>query len=312
MRCIERKNQIRRTNINKKPKRESRSTAYLLRLNSAVVIYGRHLAVHRRLGLAIGRLRLWGDLPCVHSGRLAVVGLSAQGMAGHRVVGRGHWVLVVWRAGVHRASGPCWRHACRGLTRLPLGVRSCFLARYDVDEEVKHVRLGEGGRDIGALQCSPLVLLSVYPCAHGQLGDEDVAALGEEDGCFGGDHLDFWVCLHDLLDACQGKLVELVIMGVAFEVVDGLLPVCGENVLVLTVQALVNVRPGPCVQLGGRITLCRQLGWRAEVSDCWILLDGSGWARRAKQTAALAPVVCRNVSIGVVAWCWGSGLCSLP
>ena len=59
------------------------------------------------------------------------------------------------------------------------------LAGHDVDEEVEHVGLGQGGGDVGALQRAALVLLGVDPGAHGELGDEDVAALGEEDGCFG-------------------------------------------------------------------------------------------------------------------------------
>lgn len=175
---------------------------YLLRLHGAVVVYSRHLAVHGRLGLAISRLRLRGDLPRVHTGRLAVIGLGAQGVTLQRVVGRGHGMLVVRRTGVHGPSGCCGRHAARrGLARLPLGVRGGLLAGDNVDEEIKHIRLGQGGRDIGALQGAPLVFFGVDPCAHGQLGDEDVAALGEEDGRLGRDHLHLRVGLHDFLDA---------------------------------------------------------------------------------------------------------------
>ena len=59
------------------------------------------------------------------------------------------------------------------------------LAGHDVDEEVEHVGLGEGGGDVGALQGAALVVFGVDPGAHGEFGDEDVAALGEEDGRFG-------------------------------------------------------------------------------------------------------------------------------
>jgi len=41
----------------------------------------------------------------------------------------------------------------------------------------------------------------VDPGAHREFRDEDVAAFGEEDGRFCGDHLDFWVGFHDFLDA---------------------------------------------------------------------------------------------------------------
>lgn len=53
--------------------------------------------------------------------------------------------------------------------------------------------------------------------------------------------------------------MELVVVGVAFEVVDRLLPVCREDILVLPIEALVNVRPRPRVELGRRITLGGQL-----------------------------------------------------
>lgn len=61
--------------------------------------------------------------------------------------------------------------------------------------------------------------------------------------------------------------MELVIVGVALEVIDGLLPVRREYVLVLTVQSLVDIGPWPCVQFGGGITLRGKLQRRAEVSN---------------------------------------------
>lgn len=65
------------------------------------------------------------------------------------------------------------------------------------------------------------------PGAHRKLGDEDIAALGEEDGRLGGDHLDVGIGLHDLLDAREGQLVQLVVVRFGLEVVDRLLPVGG-------------------------------------------------------------------------------------
>lgn len=53
--------------------------------------------------------------------------------------------------------------------------------------------------------------------------------------------------------------MELVIVGVALEVVDCLLPVRCEDVLVLAVQALVNVCPWSCVEFCWRVPLSGQL-----------------------------------------------------
>lgn len=51
-------------------------------------------------------------------------------------------------------------------------------------------------------------------------------------------------------------------MGVAFEVVDRLLPVGREDVLVLPIEALVNVCPWSRVQLCRRVPLGGQLVFR--------------------------------------------------
>lgn len=73
------------------------------------------------------------------------------------------------------------------------------------------------------------------PCAHGEFCDEDVAAFREENWGFGGDHLDFWVGFHDFLDSCERELVQFVVVSLVFEVVDDVLPVCGEDVFVCAV-----------------------------------------------------------------------------
>lgn len=90
------------------------------------------------------------------------------------------------------------------------------------------------------------------PGSHGQLGDENVATLGKQDGRLGRDHLDFRVSLHDLLDARQRQLVELVVVLVGFEVVDCVLPIRGQDVLVLAMEALVDIGPCACVKFRWR------------------------------------------------------------
>ena len=117
-----------------------------------------------------------------------------------------------------------------------------FFTRHDIDQEVEHVGLGQGRRNVGALQSTALVLFGVDPGAHGEFGDENVTALGKQDGSFGRDHLDFWVGLHNLLDASQGELVQLVVVFVRLELGDLLLPVCVEDVAVVTREALVYLR----------------------------------------------------------------------
>lgn len=121
---------------------------------------------------------------------------------------------------------------------------TCIFARDNVDEEVEHVRFGEGGGYVGALEGASFVVLGVDPGAHGELCDEDVAAFGEEYGGFGGDHLNLGVSLHDLLDPGQRKLVDLEIMVVGLEMVDCLLPVGGQNLARGACQALVDLESG--------------------------------------------------------------------
>lgn len=55
------------------------------------------------------------------------------------------------------------------------------------------------------------------PGAHGEFGDKDVAAFGKQDGSFRGYHFDFRIGFHDLLDARERQLMNLVIMGVALK-----------------------------------------------------------------------------------------------
>ena len=79
------------------------------------------------------------------------------------------------------------------------------------------------------------------PGSHGELCDEDVATLGKKDRGLSRDHLDLWICLHDLLYPSKRQLVKLVVMSVALEMVDGVLPIRCQDILVLACESLVHL-----------------------------------------------------------------------
>lgn len=79
------------------------------------------------------------------------------------------------------------------------------------------------------------------PCAHRELRDEDVAPFGEQDRGFSRDHFHIRISLHDLFDSGQWKLVDLVIMGIIFEAVDGLLPISCQNIAIVAIEALADL-----------------------------------------------------------------------
>ena len=56
--------------------------------------------------------------------------------------------------------------------------------------------------------------------------------------------------------------MQLVVVRITLQVVDGLLPVGRQDVLVLAVQALMNVGPCSGVELGGRESGGRELDRR--------------------------------------------------
>ena len=114
-----------------------------------------------------------------------------------------------------------------------LVLRLSVLARYYVDEEVEHVGLAECGCNVAALESATFVFFGVDPGAHGELGDKGLASLGEYDGRFGRDHLNFWVRLHDLLDARKRELVDLVVVVLRLEHRHDLLPVGVQDVAVV-------------------------------------------------------------------------------
>ena len=64
------------------------------------------------------------------------------------------------------------------------------------------------------------------PGTHSEFCNEDIAPFCKQDWSLSGDHLDFRIGLHDLLDASQRQLMQLVVMFVRFELRDLLLPIC--------------------------------------------------------------------------------------
>jgi hypothetical protein len=175
----------------------------------------------------------------VHVGLAEV--LLLRDVLRHAVVWRSHGVLCM-DLRRHATRGDCRsRRLYRGVLATAALVGMGLLARDNVNEEVKHVRLGQRRRNVGPLEGATLVLFGVDPGAHGELCDEDVAALREQDGRLRRDHLDLGVCLHHLLDARQRQLVQLVVMFVRLELGNLLLPVRVEDVAVVSREALVDL-----------------------------------------------------------------------
>lgn len=142
-----------------------------------------------------------------------------------------------------------------------------FFARHNVDQKVEHVRFAQCARNVRSLKGTTLVLFSMYPCAHSELRNEYVAAFREENGRFGGDHLDLWVGFHDLLDTRQWQLVKLVVVFVRLQLRDLLLPVRVEDVAIGAIESLIHLQYrqpslfNPCVKRG--LTFCH-----APVNNC--------------------------------------------
>lgn len=212
-------------------------STYLLRRNVRVRV---HALKHLGLGLAICGFRL--DRSRVHARLRSILLLLGHVLRNRSVFRAGHVVRML------HSSLPLWHVALRGsrscrrrrLSRT-LGVRCGFLARDDINQEIEHVRLGEGSGDIGSLESSSLVILGVDPRPHRELGDEDITSLGEENRRFSRNHLHLRVCFHDLLDSCQGELVDLIVMIVILEMIDNVLPIRRQNISRLSCQSLAHL-----------------------------------------------------------------------
>jgi hypothetical protein len=142
------------------------------------------------------------------------------------------WLLVLLLRWLRNMSGVlCARlWFCVIWPALVLGRR--ILSRHNIDKEIEHIRLAQSGCYITPLQSTTLVLLGMDPRAHGELGDERLASLGEYNRRFGRDHLDFRVRLHDLLDAREWKLMDFVVVVFRLKRRHDLLPVGIQDVAV--------------------------------------------------------------------------------
>lgn len=173
----------------------------LLRRHMGVTV---HPLKHLRLRLTVSSRRVLLDCTRVHGLLLAILLLLCHTVLTQgTVVCRAHVRLDTMLGRCHLA-GSCSGTRCRGASLAgTLSVRGGLLTRNDVDQEVEHVRLGEGSGNIGALESTALVVFGVNPGSHCQLGDEDVTALGEQDGGLSGDHLDLGIGFHDFLDSSE-------------------------------------------------------------------------------------------------------------
>ncbi len=87
--------------------------------------------------------------------------MSAEGVVGgHMLAG------VVRAANTGHLLTSCGLPSDSGLAGGSLGVGGGLLAGDNVDEEVKHIRFGQGSGNIGTLEGTALVLLGMYPGAH--------------------------------------------------------------------------------------------------------------------------------------------------
>lgn len=151
-----------------------------------------------------------------------------------------HWVRVnTALLGHSRNSSSGGLDSCGLASTSFMGM--CLFARNDVDQEIEHVRLGQCRCDVGPLQCAALVLLCVDPCPHGEFSDENVAAFGEENGGLCGYHLYLGICLHDLFDARQRELVQLIVVLVRLQFCNLLLPIRVKYIPVVASQALIDL-----------------------------------------------------------------------
>lgn len=102
------------------------------------------------------------------------------------------------------------------------------------------------------------------PCTHGQLGDEDVATFGKQDWGFRRYHLDLGIRFHNLLDACQWQLMNLVIVSLSLQIGNGLLPIGRQDVPILAMESLADLR-----QLSVSALALSLNGLVAYVCPCW-------------------------------------------
>jgi hypothetical protein len=196
-------------------------------------------------GTSIGLLDALNGRSAVHSSRLSHVGIHGVFRSSSHVrPGHALWHATMW------TQSP--RLLMLGGVGVMLLAALHLLARDNIDEEVEHVGLLQRGGNVGTLKSPTLVFLGVDPGTHGELDNEDVAALGEEDRGFGRDHLYLGIRFHDLLDASKRQLVHFVVVVLGLQLGDLILPVDIENITGLAGQALGDleeseVDPSKCI-----------------------------------------------------------------
>lgn len=134
---------------------------HLLWLHSPITVHALYLAVHRLLSLSIGGRGAWLYLARVHVGVLAVILIGPKSMASKTVIScrhgmrGGRMVRWLWHAMLAWHLGVCLGWDALGcgssLSRCSLCVRRSLLARNYVNKKIKHVRFGEGRRNVRSL-----------------------------------------------------------------------------------------------------------------------------------------------------------------
>jgi hypothetical protein len=84
---------------------------------------------------------------------------------------------------------------------------------HDVDEEIEYLSARDGTGDVRFMQRAALALLGVCPAVAGDLEDEHLTGVREDDGRLSGDHVDVLIGLHDLLDVGERQVVVLEVCG---------------------------------------------------------------------------------------------------
>lgn len=225
------------------PSIETRKIAWHVRALKFTYLLRRHMRIgihpleHLLLRLSI---RCRGIGSTVHRLLRTVFLVLREGVLTERAVIRRSHVLVWLHTMLRRHLAGGTRRWTRSLARA-LGMGGRLLAWDDVDQEIEHVRFGESRRNVGPLQGAPLVVLCVDPRAHRQLGDEDIAAFGEENGRLSRDHLHVRIRLHHFLYARQRQLVNLVVVVLIFQVADDMLPICRQDITGLPCETLIHL-----------------------------------------------------------------------
>jgi hypothetical protein len=146
--------------------RDHGGKTYLLRRQMRVRI---HSIKHLRLRLAICSCGVLLHSTGIHSRLGAIFLLLGHTMLTQRAVIRRAEVSLNTVLRLRKLARSARGSRCARSTSLagPLSVRSSFLAGDNVDKEIKHIGLGKGGSDVGALEGAALVVLGVDPSAHG-------------------------------------------------------------------------------------------------------------------------------------------------